>query len=114
MLFLCIVMCCEQYKAQVKQARDNMEKLENDNQGMLGLIGALESAGSAGGQLGSIIASSMSAAQKPTAPMPDVSKAFSSVWKANLEPGLQAQVRGTDTSVTGTSLPGERGPGFVC
>jgi hypothetical protein len=65
-----------------------MEKLEADNSGMFGLIGALESAGSAGSALGSMIASGLSDAQKPTAKagaiLPQIDKTFSKVWKANL------------------------------
>lgn len=59
-----------------------MEDLEKDNSGMFGLIGALESAGSAGGELGNIISSGMAAAR--SGKMPDVSKQFDRAWKANL------------------------------
>jgi len=79
-----MLMAWLQYKRQAEQAQKNMAKLEGDNSGMFGLIGALEAAGSAGGALGSIIASGLSQARKPGAKDPDVSKAFSKVWKTNL------------------------------
>ena len=70
------------YKAQAAAARKHMAALEKDNSGMFGLIGALESAGSAGGQLGAIIANSMSSA-KSNGKLPNVQKEFSAVWNAN-------------------------------
>lgn len=75
-----------QYKAQAAAAQQRMEDLEKDNSGMFGLIGALESAGAAGGELGNIISSGMAAARKGQ--VPDVSKQFDSAWKANL-PGKE-------------------------
>ena len=80
-------LCGSQYKAQAAAAQQKMEDLEKDNSGMFGLIGALESAGSAGGELGNIISSGMAAAR--TGKMADVSKQFDSAWKANL-PGKHA------------------------
>ena len=81
------MLCGWQYKAQAEAAQQKMEDLEKDNSGMFGLIGALESAGAAGGELGNIISSGMAAAR--TGKMADVSKQFDSAWKANL-PGKQA------------------------
>jgi len=72
------------YEKEAEAAQDHMAKLEGDNSGMFGLIGALEAAGSAGGALGSIIASGLSQARKPGAKTPDVAKAFSKVWNSNL------------------------------
>jgi len=76
----------KKYKAQAAAAQQRMEDLEKDNSGMFGLIGALESAGAAGGELGNIISSGMAAARKGQ--VPDVSKQFDSAWKANL-PGKE-------------------------
>ena len=50
---------------------------------MFGLLDALQEAGSAGGALGSIIASGLSEAKKPDGKLPDVSKQFATLWKAN-------------------------------
>lgn len=77
------------YKAQAEAAQKNMEKLETDNSGMFGLLGALEDAGSAGGALGNIIASGLKAARAPGSKMPDVNKQFAQVWQANKAPAAK-------------------------
>ena len=65
-------MLVRQYKKQAAEAQKNMQKLESDNSDMFGLISALQSAGSAGGALGSMIAQGLDEAQKPTAKVGDV------------------------------------------
>jgi len=90
-----------QYKAEAEAARKKSEELERDNSGMLGLIGALEGAGAAGGELGNMISSGMAAARKGK--MTDVSKQFDHVWKHNLpgeaRRGAAAEARGSRTQV---------------